>query len=111
LVNETVINLERDQADYKKELDNEFNKFKESAKDADTVDGYHASDFEYWSKPGTTVFNSDGSITTVYDDGSTETSVFNNDGSITTTRNTPGLSAKTETVKFNEDGSITVETV
>ncbi len=76
--------------------------------EADTLDGYNAEDFEIVSKPGTTVFNSDGSITTTYNDGSTETIVFNEDGSITTTRNTLELGVKTETTRFNDDGSITV---
>ena len=75
---------------------------------ADTLDGYNAEDFEFSSKPGTTVFNSDGSITTTYNDGSSETVVFNEDGSITTTRNTLELGVKTETVTFNADGSISV---
>jgi hypothetical protein len=65
-------------------------------------------DFAFPSKSGKTVFNSDGSITTTYNDGSGETVVFNEDGSITTTRNTLELGVKTETTKFNDDGSITV---
>jgi hypothetical protein len=77
--------------------------------DSDTVDGFHAEDFALALKPGKTVFNLDGSITTTYDDGSSETVVFNEDGSITTTSNTLGLGVKTEIVKFNSDGSITVE--
>lgn len=76
--------------------------------EADTLDGYNAEDFEFSSKPGTTVFNSDGSITTTYNDGSSETVVFNSDGSITTTRSTLELGVKTETTRFNDDGSITV---
>ena len=76
--------------------------------EADTLDGYNAEDFEFTSKPGKTVFNSDGSITTTYNDGSSETVVFNEDGSITTTRNTLELGVKTETVTFNDDGSISV---
>lgn len=76
--------------------------------DADKLDGHHAEEFVLESKPGTTVFNPDGSITTIYTDGSKETTVFNNDGSITTTRNTLGLGVKTETTRFNADGSITV---
>lgn len=76
--------------------------------EADTLDGYDAEDFVFKSKSGTTVFNSDGSITTTYKDGSKETVVFNEDGSITTTRNTLELGVKTETTRFNDDGSITV---
>lgn len=76
--------------------------------DSDTLDGYDAEDFVFKSKSGTTVFNSDGSITTTYKDGSSERVVFNNDGSITTTRNTLELGVKTETTRFNDDGSITV---
>lgn len=75
---------------------------------ADEVDGYHAEEFVFASKSGTTVFNSDGSITTTYTDGSSEKIVFNADGSITTTRNTLSLGVKTETTTFNADGSITV---
>lgn len=76
--------------------------------EADTLDGHDAEDFVFVSKPGKTVFNSDGSITTTYKDGSSERVVFNNDGSITTTRNTLELGVKTETTRFNDDGSITV---
>lgn len=76
--------------------------------EADTLDGYDAEDFVFRSKAGTTVFNSDGSITTTYKDGSSEKVVFNSDGSITTTRNTLELGVKTETTRFNDDGSITV---
>ena len=77
--------------------------------EADTLDGYNAEDFVLASKGGTTVFNSDGSITTNYDDGSKETVVFNSDGSITTTRNTLETGVKTEITRFNANGSITVE--
>ena len=79
-----------------------------SISDADTLDGYNAEDFEIVNKPGVTVFNSDGSITTTYNDGSSERVVFNSNGSITTTRNTLELGTKTETTVFNSDGSITV---
>lgn len=77
--------------------------------EADILDGYNAEDFVLASKGGTTVFNSDGSITTNYDDGSKETVVFNSDGSITTTRNTLETGVKTEITRFNANGSITVE--
>ena len=75
---------------------------------ADTLDGYDAEDFVFSDKSGKTVFNPDGSITTNYNDGSSETIVFNSDGSITTTRNTLELGVKTKTTRFNSDGSITV---
>lgn len=50
----------------------------------------------------TTVFNSNGSITVNYEDGTSETTVFNADGSIVTTHS----SGKVTTVTFNSDGSI-----
>lgn len=122
LVNDTIVNLKEENASFREEMISEVDTRCNNAvsemrdivnnatiADADTVDGYHAEDFVLASKPGTTVFNSDGSITTTYTDGSKETVVFNADGSITTTRNTLGLGVKTEIVRFNVNGSITVE--
>lgn len=124
LVNDTVINLKAENANFHDEIMSEVNERCENAvsemrrivenatiADADTLDGYDAENFEFTSKPGKTVFNSDGSITTTYTDGSKETTVFNADGSITTTRNTLELGVKTEITKFNADGSISVEEV
>lgn len=93
------------------ELRDEVTNIVKNAKitDSDTVDGFHAKDFVLADRPGKTVFNLDGSITTTYNDGSTEKVVFNQDGSITTTSNTLGLGVRTEVTKFNADGSITVE--
>lgn len=114
LVNDTVVNLERNQVAFHESMMLEFEIFKDEIREiladanADTLDNYHAEDFEFCNKPGKTVFNSDGSITTTYNDGSKETVVFNDDGSITTTRNTLELGVKTETTKFNADGSISV---
>lgn len=122
LVTDTVINLEREQADFHESIIAELETFKQNVldetrdiinstaiADSDKLDGYHAEDFAFESKPGRTVFNSDGSISTAYDDGSSEKVVFNADGSITTTRNTLEMGIKTETVKINSDGSISVE--
>ena len=75
---------------------------------ADTVDGYHAEDFVFNAKSGTTIFNADGSITVSYRDGSRETTVFNPDGSITRTISTKDNGEKTERTVFNLDGSISV---
>lgn len=121
LVNNTLINLKAENNTFHDEVISEVNERCNNAvsemrdiidntaiANADTLDGYNAEDFEFSSKPGKTVFNSDGSITTTYNDGSTETTVFNEDGSITTTRNTLELGVKTETVRLNADGSITV---
>lgn len=111
LVNDTVINLRSELEDFKSAMHEETREIINTTTiaDADTVDGYHAEDFVLASKPGRTVFNSDGSITTTYNDGSSEKVVFNSDGSITTTYNTLELGVKTETIKFNADGSISVE--
>lgn len=121
LVNNTIVNLKAENATFREEIIAEVNERCNDAvseirdiventtiANADTLDGFHAKDFEIASKPGKTVFNSDGSITTTYNDGSRETTVFNEDGSITTTSNTLGLGVKTETTRFNADGSITV---
>jgi hypothetical protein len=132
LVNNTVVNLREENTAFRnevsEEIDTRFKQIETSVQttcdetvsqvreivenatiaNADTVDGYHAEDFVFASKSGTTVFNPDGSITTTYKDGSKETVVFNEDGSITTTRNTLELGVKTETTRFNDDGSITV---
>jgi hypothetical protein len=121
LVNNTLVNLKAENTNFQNEIIAEVNKLCSNAisemrrivenatiAEADTLDGYDAEDFEFTSKAGTTIFNSDGSITTEYNDGSTETIVFNEDGSITTTRNTLELGVKTETTRFNDDGSITV---
>lgn len=121
LVNNTVINLKAENDTFREEIIAEVDKRCTNAvtemknivenatiAEADTLDGYDAEDFVFKSKSGTTVFNSDGSITTNYNDGSSETIVFNEDGSITTTRNTLELGIKTETTRFNDDGSITV---
>jgi hypothetical protein len=114
LVNNTLVTLRNDTISEVNRICNnaitEMRSIVENATiaEADTLDGYDAEDFVFKSKGGRTVFNSDGSITTTYNDGSTETIVFNEDGSITTTRNTLELGIKTETTKFNDDGSITV---
>lgn len=111
LVTDTVINLRAELEDFKSAMHDETRDIINSTTiaDADTVDGYHAEDFVFSEKAGTTVFNSDGSITTNYDDGSSEKVVFNNDGSITITRNTLELGVKTETIKFKANGNIVVE--
>ena len=132
LVNDTVINLKAENDVFHEEIVAEVNAICNQLKasvdktcsdtisefrniventtisEADTLDGHDAEDFEFKGKPGKTVFNLDGSITTTYTDGSKETIVFNDDGSITTTRNTLELGVKTETTRFNDDGSITV---
>lgn len=53
-----------------------------------------------------TVFNSDGSISETYQDGSTRKTVFNSDGSITETYKI-GTKTKTKKTVFNANGSIT----
>ena len=112
LVNNTIVNLKEENAAFHDEMLEKVNELNAQLKaevdktcsdtisqlrdivenatiaEADTLDGYDAEDFVFKSKSGTTVFNSDGSITTTYKDGSKETVVFNSDGSITTTRNT-----------------------
>ena len=121
LVNNTIVNLREENSTFREELLSEVGDMCDSTveevrniienatiADADTLDSYHADDFEFSAKAGKTVFNPDGSITTTYNDGSSEVVVFNRDGSITTTRSTPGLGVKTETTIFNSDGSITV---
>lgn len=114
LVNTTIINLERDQATFHESIISEIDSFKDEVRqmvaeaNADTLDGYHAEDFEFSGKGGRIVINSDGSITATYDDGSRETIVKNADGSVTTTRNTIELGVITETIKVNSDGSISV---
>lgn len=118
----TVDFLMRDQEAFHEDIQREFEEYKTNILDetqniinnttianSNTLDGYHAEEFTMESKPGRTVFNSDGSISTLYSDGSSEKVVFNADGSITTTRNTLELGVKTETVKINSDGSISVE--
>lgn len=124
LVNNALVKLREENATFHDEMIDEVNARCDRAvsemrdiientaiADADTLDGYNAEDFVFASKPGTTIFNADGSITTSYNDGSSETVVFNSDGSITTTRNTLEMGVKTETVIFNADGSITVTAV
>ena len=121
LVNNTIVNLREEndtfRTDILSEVDKRCNNVVSEMRNiienvtisnADKVDGHDAEDFVFTSKSGKTVFNSDGSITTTYNDGSSETIVFNKDGSITTTRNTLELGVKTETTRFNDDGSITV---
>ena len=51
-----------------------------------------------------TVFNSDGSISETYQDGSTRKTVFNSDGSITETYKI-GTKTKTKKTVFNANGS------
>lgn len=53
-----------------------------------------------------TVFNSDGSISETFQDGSVKKTVFNSDGSITETFRS-GTQTMTKTTTFNSDGSIT----
>lgn len=53
-----------------------------------------------------TVFNSDGSISQTFQDGSVKKTVFNSDGSITETFRS-GTQTMTKTTTFNDDGSIT----
>lgn len=121
LVNNTIVNLKAENNIFRDEMISEVNNICDNAvsemrlivenaeiANADTLDGYNAEDFVLTGKAGTTVFNSDGSITTTYNDGSSEQIVFNADGSITTIRNTLEMGVKTETTKFNNDGSITV---
>lgn len=55
---------------------------------------------------GLTTFNTDGSITTTYNDRVKNT-VFNHDGSISETLSKNGVVYKTKTTTFNQDGSIT----
>lgn len=52
----------------------------------------------------TTVFNSDGSITETFSDGSTKTTVFNSDGSLTETFT--GEKTIVKITSFNPDGSV-----
>lgn len=113
LLEKTIVELRKENENFRDALVNEVVETINNTTigDAETLDNYHAEEFEFASKPGKTVFNSDGSITTTYDDGSSEKVVFNNDGSITTTRNTLELGIKTEITIFNSDGSITVEEV
>lgn len=109
LVLNTIVELKEENEALKRNVIAEVTRIINDKTDSDTLDGFHALDFELSGRPGKTVFNSDGSITTTYDDGSVETVVFNADGSITTTSNILGLGVRTETTKFNADGSITVE--
>lgn len=113
LVYNTLVDLKNENQSFRADLVNEVTEIinNTTIADAKTLDGRYVEEFELVGKPGTTVFNSDGSITTNYDDGSSEHIVFNADGSITTTRNTLELGVKTEITKFNSDGSITVEEV
>lgn len=114
LVNSTVVNLELSNekfhddliADVKAEVEEIIKNT--AIADADTLDNYHAEDFVFNGKSGTTRFNSDGSIVTNYTDGTSETTVFNEDGSITKIIVTKELGTKRETTIFNADGSITV---
>lgn len=112
LVNNTVIELREENSalydDMVEAMAELRAQVETESRDADTLGGYSAEDFELSSKPGKTVFNPDGSITTNYNDGSTETVKFNADGTITTARKTAEMGVKTETVYFNSDGSITV---
>lgn len=121
LVNNTVVNLELYNEKFHDDIIAEVNELGEQIKtdvsdiinntviaDADKLDGYHAEDFVFSTKAGTTRFNTDGSIVTTYTDGSKETTVFNADGSITKTIVTKDIGTKTETTLFNADGSITV---
>lgn len=114
LVNNTVINLELSNKEFRDDLIAEVKEVvtdifnTTTIADADTLDGYHAENFVFNTKAGTTVFNRDGSIVTTYTDGSKETTVFNVDGSITKTIVTKEIGTKTETTLFNTDGSITV---
>ena len=73
---------------------------------ADKLNGYGSDDFVYSSKSGTTTFNSDGSITTTYTDGTSVKTVFNADGSITETRYANNKAFRCGTTVFNSDGSI-----
>ena len=59
------------------------------------------------AKAGTTTFNADGSITTTYEDGTSEETIFNADGSITSIRYVEGVAVFNATTTFNADGSIT----
>jgi hypothetical protein len=121
LVNATVINLELNNAKFHGDIIAEVEALNEQTKkdvenivnnatiaNADTLDDYHAEDFVFNSKAGTTKFKADGSIETIYADGSKEIVVFNVDGSITKTIHTKEIGTKTETTVFNSDGSITV---
>lgn len=58
------------------------------------------SEDDAFTKAGTTTFNADGSITTNYDDGTSERTVFNEDGSITATRYVNGIVVETATTTF-----------
>lgn len=94
------------------DVNRSLNDFKKNTKvsDSDKLDGYHAEDFVLDTKNGTTYFNDDDSITTEYEDGSSEEIIFNDDGSITRTIYTKTVGTKRETTSFNDDGSITVVT-
>jgi hypothetical protein len=62
------------------------------------------------TKSQTTTFNADGSITTIYDDGTSEHTTFNADGSITQRLDWGDLGTKIVTTRVNANGSITVTT-
>lgn len=66
------------------------------------------SEDDAFAKAGTTTFNEDGSITTAYNDGTSECTVFNEDGSITATRYVNGVVVETATTTFKGD-NITCE--
>lgn len=56
----------------------------------------------------TVAFNTDGSITENYVDGTSKTTVFNDDGSIVTTHYKNSIVSLIETVVFNSDGTISI---
>lgn len=58
------------------------------------------SEDDAFAKAGKTTFNADGSISTIYDDGTSESTVFNADGSITATRYVNGVAVETATTTF-----------
>lgn len=57
-------------------------------------------------KAGKTTFNADGSVSTIYDDGTSERTVFNADGSITATRYANGVVVETATITFEGNSVI-----
>lgn len=59
------------------------------------------------TKSQTTTFNDDGSITTTYEDGTSEHTTFNDDGSINQRFDWGDMGVRTAHIVFNADGSIT----
>jgi hypothetical protein len=67
----------------------------------------HAVGLVMGTKSQTTTFNDDGSITTAYEDGTSEHTTFNDDGSINQRFNWGDMGVRNAHIVFNADGSIT----